>query len=304
VLLLAVGFFSLQSPQFLTANNLLNILVQGAVVAAGAIGLAVVVIGGGDDVISGGIDLSIGATMSLVGTVIAARLASGTPLGAALAVGIATAVAVGVVNAAAVVLGIRPLLATLATGAIAGSADRLLSNNQQIPIQNGFFIWLRDGGLFGAPAPVLILGVVFLAAWVVVSFTRYGVRLYAVGGNPIAAKVAGIHTSRYVAATYVVAALCAAIAGVLVAARSSASIPGSGQPLLLDVILAAFISAIFSRRLVVNIVGTAVGAMFVAALSNGFTLVNIPTFWTSGVKGTLILIVVAVSAFRGQERVS
>lgn len=296
-----VVFFSTQAPGFLTSSNLLNILVQGAVVAVGAFGLAVVVIGGGDDVVTGGIDLSIGATIGLSGTTAALVLRGGSPVLLALAAALGVAVLVGAINAGAIAVGIRPLLATLAMMGIATSADLLVSNNLQVPVKDAFFVWLRAGRPLGIPAPVVVLVVLFLLTWVVVGFTKTGVRLYATGGNPIAAQVAGIKTRRYVAVTYLFSGFCAGVAGILLTARSSGSTPGAGSPLLLNIILAAFISVIFSRRLVVNILGTFVGGIFVAALTNGFTLINVPTYWVSGVKGALILLVVAVSALRGRK---
>lgn len=295
-----VLFFSTQATGFVNGSNLLNILVQGAVVCVGAFGMAVVVIGGGDDVVTGGIDLSIGATMGLAGTVAATTLKSGQSVFLALLFALVVSLLVGAVNAGAISLGIRPLLATLALMGIASSADLLISNNLQIPVQNGLFTWLRDGRSLGIPAPVVILIVLFLITWTVVSYTSVGVRLYATGGNPTAAKVAGINTRKYVVYTYLFSGFCAAVAGILLTARSSGATPGGGSPLLLDIILAAFISVIFSRRLLVNILGTFVGGMFVAALTNGFTLINVPTYWVSGVKGLLILLVVAVSALRSK----
>lgn len=299
--LIEVVFFSTRATGFLTGPNLLNILVQGAVVCVGAFGMAVVIIGGGDDVVTGGIDLSIGATMGLSGTVAATVLTNGQSIFLALFLAMVVSLLVGAANAGAISLGIRPLLATLALMGIAGSADLLISNNLQIPVTNGVFVWLRDGKPLGIPAAVLVLVVLFLLTWTVVSYTSVGVRLYATGGNPIAARVAGINTRKYVVYTYLFSGFCAAIAGMLLTARSSGSTPGGGSPLLLDIILAAFISVIFSRRLLVNILGTFVGGMFVAALTNGFTLINVPTYWVSGVKGVLILLVVAVSALQNKR---
>lgn len=299
--LIEVVFFSTRATGFLTGPNLLNILVQGAVVCVGAFGMAVVIIGGGDDVVTGGIDLSIGATMGLAGTVAATVLTNGQSIFLALFLAMVVSLLVGAANAGAISLGIRPLLATLALMGIAGSADLLISNNLQIPVTNGVFVWLRDGKPLGIPAAVLVLVVLFLLTWTAVSYTSVGVRLYATGGNPIAARVAGINTRKYVVYTYLFSGFCAAIAGMLLTARSSGSTPGGGSPLLLDIILAAFISVIFSRRLLVNILGTFVGGMFVAALTNGFTLINVPTYWVSGVKGVLILLVVAVSALQNKR---
>ncbi len=299
--LVEVVYFATQASTFLSSDNLLNIGVQGAVVAVAAFGLSVVVIVGGDDVISGGIDLSIGAVIGLSGSVVSVLFARGHHLIPSLLWGLAAAMAVGVGNAVAVLIGVRPLLATLAMSGIAGSADLLVSDNSQIALRDPFFVWMRDAKILGVPFAVVVVAVLFVAVWMVMGFTRYGVRAYATGGNPLAARVASIRVNRYVALSYIFASVCAAVAGLLLTARLSSSSPGAGSSLLPDVILASFMSVIFSRRLVVNIPGTLIAALLVAGMSNGFTLINIPTYWVGGVKGVLILAVVALSAI-GPER--
>jgi ribose transport system permease protein len=294
-------FFAVQAPTFFSIGNILNVLVQGSVVAVTAFGLAVVVIVGGEDVVKGGIDLSVGAVMGLVGSLVALRVSEGTPVVGALGWGFGAAVLVGLLNAGSVALGVRPLLATLAAMGIAQSTDLIVSNNQQIPISDPLFVWIRDGSVLGLPVPVAVLFALFVVVWAVMDFMHIGVRAYAVGGNPLAARVAGLSVGRYVAVSYVFSAVCAALAGLLLTARLSGNSPGVGALLLLDIILAAFMSMIFSRRLVVNIPGTLAGALFVAALNNGFTLVNVPTYWVSGVKGLLILLVLGVAALRARR---
>ncbi|MEU2613172.1 ABC transporter permease [Micromonospora sp. NPDC007271] len=293
--------FAVNAPTFLSAGNLLNVVVQGSVVAVAAFGLTTVVIIGGDDVIRGGIDLSVGAAASLVGTIVAVGSVH-RGIGTALLLGLAAAVAIGLANALSVALGIRPLLATLAVSSIASSVDLLVSNNSQTTLNDPFFVWMRDAKPLGIPVPVFVVAVVFAVIWFVLGFTKAGVRAYAVGGNPLAARVAGIRVNRYIIVSYVVSGLTAGVAGMLLIARLSSSSPGAGSSILLDVILASLMSLIFSRRLVVNVPGTLVGALFVAALSNGFTLINIPTYWVSGVKGVLILAVVAISALGNTQR--
>ena len=294
-------YFSIRSDVFFTVDNILNIIVQGSVVAIASFGFVFVVITGGDDVVRGGIDLSSGAIMGLTGGVTALLVSVGAGIPVAVIAGLGAALAVGMLNSFGVLLGIRPLLVTLAVGGIASSADLVFTNNTQIRVSDEFFVWLRDGNVVGLPVPVVVLVVVFAAMWFVMNKTSIGVRSYAVGGHDVAARVAGINPGRYVFASYLVSALTAGIAGLIIVARLSGSTPGVGALMLMDVLLAAFMSVIFSRRLVPNLWGALASAIFIAVLNNGFTLVNVPNYWVSGVKGVLILVVVSISALRARR---
>jgi ribose transport system permease protein len=259
------------------------------------------VIAGGDDVVRGGIDLSSGAVMGLTGGITAMLISIGTSIPLAVIAGLGAAVLIGVLNSSAVLLGIRPLLVTLAVGGIATSADLVFTNNTQVRVTDGFFIWLRDGNVLGLPVPVAVLIVTFAAMWFMMNKTSVGVRAYAVGGHDVAARVAGINPGRYIFSSYLLSAFTAGLAGLLIVARLSGSTPGVGALMLMDVLLAAFMSVIFSRRLVPNLWGALASAIFIAVLNNGFTLINVPNYWVSGVKGVLILVVVSISALRSRR---
>jgi ribose transport system permease protein len=299
LILLSTGIFALMSPYFFTPDNLLNILKQGSVVAIASFGLIYVIIVGGDDVVRGGIDLSIGATIGLVGSTTALVISLGQNVVIAICAGLVAALLVGLLNSVGVsVVGIRPLLVTLAIQGIATSADLVISNNSQIRVDHEFFVWLRDGSILSMPVSVVVLAISFASMWIVMSKTFIGVRSYAVGGNDVAAKVSGLNIKRYLFSSYLVASVFAWVAGILTMARLSGSTPGVGAILLLDFLLAGFMSVIFSRRLVPNLPGALASALFISILNNGFILINIPTYWVSGIKGALILLVVSVSALR------
>lgn len=291
--------FASLSPFFLTPDNILNILKQGSVVAIVSFGLVFVVIAGGDDVVKGGIDLSQGATIGLVGSTTALFISLGQNVIWAILAGLVAALVVGLMNALGVsVVGIRPLLVTLAIQGVATSADLVISNNTQIRVNEPLFVWMRDGDILTIPVAVIVLIICFLLMWLMMSKTTIGVRAYAVGGNETAAKVAGLNTSRYIFMSYILSSIFAWVAGLLVMARLSGSTPGVGAILLLDFLLAAFMSVIFSRRLVPNLLGALASALFISVLNNGFILINIPTYWVNGIKGILILLVVSISALR------
>ncbi|MDN4609540.1 ABC transporter permease [Arthrobacter burdickii] len=298
---LVVLAFALLSSSFLLPGNISAILNQAAVYAIAGFGLAVVVITGGDDVVNGGIDLSVGAVAGLAGTVAAVAAQSGTSPVAAIALALLVSLIAGAINGGAVLIGLRPLLATLAMLGIAGSLNLVISGNVKVALTGTTFAWLRDGSILGLPVAVVVMLVIFAVVGLAMSKTSWGIRSYAVGQNPTAARVAGLRPGRYIFGSYVISAGLAGVAGILLASRLSSAVPGLGEQILLDIVLVAFMSVVFSRRLVVSPGGTLVAALFVAALTNGFTLLGVASQWVGAAKGVLILIVLAVVAIRGRS---
>lgn len=298
VVLVEVVIFSVASPVFATPENIGTVLIQAVVPAIAGFGLAIVVITGGDDVVRGGIDLASGPIVGLSGVVAAVALTAG--LGAIPAVLLALLVSVGfgAISGTAVTLGLRPLLATLAVSGIVGSVVFLATNNVKVPVADPLFDWLRGGNVLGIPAPVVVLAVVAIVTGLAVGRTPWGTRSYAVGQNPTAASVAGVAVWRYVFTSYLLSGLLAGIAGLLLAARLAAAVPGIGNQILLDIIVTAYLSVVFSRRFVVTIGGTLIAAVFVAALGNGFTLLGVDSQWVGAIKGVLILLVLGLAALR------
>lgn len=298
VVVLEIAVFSAASPVFATGGNVATILIQAVVPAIAGFGLAIVVITGGDDVVRGGIDLASGPIVGLSGVVAAVALTAG--LGAVPAVLLALLVSVGfgAISGTAVVLGLRPLLATLAVSGIVGSVVFLATDNVKVPVADPLFDWLRGGAVLGVPAPVAVLAVVAVATGLLVGRTSWGTRSYAVGQNPTAASVAGVSVWRHVLTSYLLSGLLAGIAGLLLAARLAAAVPGIGNQILLDIIVTAYLSVVFSRRFVVTIGGTLLAAVFVAALGNGFTLIGVDSQWVGAIKGLLILLVLGLAALR------
>ncbi|MFJ2317572.1 ABC transporter permease [Arthrobacter sp. MYb214] len=293
--------FAFGSPFFLTASNIATILTQASVFGIAGVGLAIVIIAGGDDVLNGGIDLSTGAVAGLAGTVTALAAAAGTPGMVAVLYGVLVATAIGVVNGLSVTLGLRPLLATLATMGVAASLELVFSQNLKIAVTGGFFEAARGSVLFGIPLVAWLMALIGAAVWWVYGKTSWGVNSYAVGQNPTAAQVAGLDPRRYRLASYVLSSALAGLAGTLLVARLSAAVPGIGTQILLDIILVAYMSMIFSRRRLVSVVGTVLAAVFVAALDNGLTLLGVASQWVGAAKGLLILLVLASVTLRGRK---
>ncbi len=301
VLLAVLLVFALGSEHFLTGANLSTILTQASVFAIAGVGLAVVIINGGDDVLNGGIDLSTGAVAGLSGTVTALALSHGTPAGMSILLGVGLAALIGLVNGAAVIAGLRPLLATLATMGVAASLELVFSQNLKIGIENQFFTTLRTGSLAGLPVSVWLMLLIGALGWWVFAKTSWGVNSYAVGQNATAAQVAGLRVSGYRFTSYLASSILAGVAGVLLASRLSAAVPGIGTQILLDIVLVAYMSMIFSSRQLVSVPGTVLAAVFVAALDNGLTLLGVASQWVGAAKGVLILAVLASITLRGRN---
>ncbi|MGE0701461.1 MAG: ABC transporter permease [Hyphomicrobiaceae bacterium] len=288
-----IALFTLLSPYFLTVGNIGNVLGQSAILVVLAIGMTIVIISGGSNVVTGGIDLSLAANLGLTAAVYASVIQAGFSDGTAVAAALATGVIIGILNALAVtVIGILPLLATLAVMNIVTGLELVLTRNTAVPAATDLLSFLSSYGSFAIP----ILGYVFVIVAAVfillIQYTPFGLRLYAAGDFPEAARAAGLPVKRLVAASYVLSGLCGGLGGILSVAYLSGSTTGSGE-MLLSIVVTALLGVVFSRRLVPTIGGTMLSALFVGLLINGFQLLNLSSYWVSAVQGSLILIVVA-----------
>jgi len=301
-LALVLVVFSSASPLFATVGNIANAFGQSAILGVLAIGLTIVTIGGGTNVLRGGIDLSLAANMGLSAAVYATLAASGASDWTAVVAALGTGIAIGVANAISVtVLGIIPLLATLAVMNIVAGLELVLTQNTVVPASTEFLDALSGYGGGGIP----ILAYIFVGISVLFALlTRYsatGLRLYAVGSFPEAARASGLPATGLVAGSYVVSGLTGGIAGIISVAYLSGSTTGAGD-MLLSVVAASLLGVVFSPRLVPTIEGTALAALFVSLLINGFQLLNISSYWVSGVEGALILLVVASTSIIQRDR--
>ncbi|WP_337268498.1 ABC transporter permease [Oryzifoliimicrobium ureilyticus] len=290
-----VVVFSLTAPFFLTPFNIGNILGQSAITGILAIGLTVVVIAGGPNVVTGGIDMSLAANMGLSAAVYAAMLRAGYSDGLAIVGALGVGLAIGAVNAAAVALiGIIPLLATLAVMNVVSGLELVLTENTVIPASSDILSMLSTSSFFGVPALGTVFLVVAFFIGLLVQRTRFGLRLYATGEFPEAARAAGLNIKLYVALAFLISGLCGGLAGILNTAYLSGSSTGSGE-MLLPVVVIALLGSVFSRRLVPTIGGTLLSALFIGIILNGFQLLNLSSTLVSGLQGGLILLTVSAT---------
>ena len=282
-LLLIVIVLTLLSPHFLSWQNLINVLRQASIQFMLAAGLTLCVV-------AGGIDLSVGAVLGLSACVAAAVIVGGSPwLGvlAALAVGTACGLANGVIVA---YVRIPAFIATYGMLWIAHGLAYVFMRGEVI---HGFppaFRVIGAGYVGAVPTPILVMLAVLALLHVMLYRTRLGRALYAIGGNPAAARLSGMPVRRHLVTVYTLSGLLAAFAGLVVIARVNAADSGTGEDLLLASIAAVVLggSSLFGGQ--GGVVGTAVGSVILALVLNGMNLLDVKTFWQAFVLGAIVIL--------------
>jgi fructose transport system permease protein len=290
-LVLACIFFTTQTDRFLAGSNLSLILQQVMVVGALAIGQTLVIL-------TGGIDLSNGMIMAL-SSVLMTGLAANSGMNPFLAilVGLLACVAFGVLNGwLTTAIGLPPFIVTLGTFNIAYALVRIYTTATitDVPAPLLFF-----GNTFGIGATQITYGSVlmlalFLISWFVLGSTRAGRSVYAVGDNPEAARLAGIHTGRVLIGVYAMAALSYGVAGLLLVARTGVGDPQAGQTGNLDSITAVVLGGTSLLGGRGNIIGTLVGALIVGVFRNGLQLMGVGSIYQVLITGVLVILAVSI----------
>jgi ribose transport system permease protein len=206
IFLLLLSYVGTQAPNFVTLVSLELILTQSLTIVLLVIGLSAVVMAGGDDVVSGGIDLSIPATAVLCAGTVAVILNSGGPLWLAVIAALGAAVAVGLINVLLVTrIGMSPLLATLAMFVAVVGVTNVVTDSKRIDVADPVIIALRTGSVLGLPLGILIVALIALAGWHLLHRTRWGLNLQAAGGSRDAAEISGIRVNRLIGQSFLLA---------------------------------------------------------------------------------------------------
>lgn len=289
---------SFAHERFLTAQNIINILQQTTIIGIVSFGMTVVLI-------TGGLDLSIGNIISMAGLMSFAMIERGN--GTLLAVGVAlvTGLTLGGVNALLVILmGISPLVVTVATSFIFLSMDLVLTNGGSpiyaIEVPESFRL-IFHGFAGPIPNPILIFGLLFVVFYLLLHHTRYGRYLYATGAQIEVARFSGIRTRLYIAMPYIICGLMGGVGGLLLSSRVISGHSRAGEAYLFDAIATSFVGAtMFKGKPTVT--GTVVGALLVAVMANGLTLMNVNYLYQDLAKGAIFALAVVFSSIRERYR--
>ncbi len=296
IVLLAI--FALRIPNFLSGNNMVDLVEQVSINTILALGITLTIL-------IGGIDLSVGAVVALAGTVAAYILTQGDPqeqsvlrFVAAVAGALCIALAIGSVNGVcAARTRMPPFIITLGTMLIARGAAKRFNEAQPIaiPDHESAFLWLGTGRVFDTvPVPVVVMLAVFVVSAVLLHRTRFGQHLYAIGGNREAARYTGIALGKIEVIVYLISAGFAGLAGMIHTSRLYAAEPGSGAGFELDAIAAAVVGGVSFTGGVGTVFGTLLGAMIIGILSKGLNQAGIHFSYQEIIKGLVILAAVYV----------
>lgn len=281
---------------FVSPNNLMNVLRASSIELIVALGMTVALV-------SGQVDLSVGSLLAVVGVVcVAAYNATGSVLIAVLA-GIAVGVLVGLTNGLLVTwLRINALITTLGMMAVLRGIGYLSTNARALQTEGDGLQVLGVGYLGPVPIPVCIALVVLIAVAILLNRTVFGRYLYAAGGNPEAARSAGLPVNRIYIWAFVIVAVTAAISGLVQAGRLDSFQPTIGVGFELNVIAAVILGGTRLSGGEGSVSGTVLGVLILGTLSNGLVLLDVNSFWQEVVRGTVIILAVGLDEFRKRRR--
>jgi ribose transport system permease protein len=298
VMLLIIAYFSYRSARFGTPDNLQTIAIAAAPFALIALGQTLVIL-------TGGIDLSVGSVIALSAMAAAATVKDHPErLWLSLVVAMLVGLAAGAINGFLVSkVNVPPFIATL--GMLTTASGLAYVVGQGAPI-NGLpqnFGEIANNQILGLQIPVIVMIVGILALALIMKRTSYGMRVYAVGGNPVAAQIAGVKTTRILFSVYALSGLLAGLSGVMLASRVISGPPNLGQGYELDAIAAVVIGGASLLGGRGSIIGTALGLFLIQTLNNGLDILLVPAYWQSVIKGTLIVAAVTVDVWSAKRRV-
>lgn len=296
VAVIVVGAFA--SPYFFTLRNLGNVLTFAAVVSVISVGQFLVIV-------TAGIDLSVGSIAALTTVVAAVMMQGGLPasvasVGALVAAGIAGSISGLLVTKA----HITPFIATLAMMSIARGVSYLIQVGSLIGITNVGFLWFFSGNIGPIPNPVILFIVVMILSAFVMKYTTFGRRLYAIGGNPEAARLSGLPVQQSVFSVYMLSGLLSGLGGLILAAQLTQGSSLLAPDYNLDTIAAVVVGGAALAGGTGTPVGAVVGGLIIAIIGNIMNLMTIPSEPQMVVKGILILVAVIFIGNKREGRLS
>jgi len=291
-LFISPGFFELEFRDGHVYGSLVDILNRGAPVALLAIGMSLVIA-------TGGVDLSVGAVIAITGAVCANLLnSSADSLFIVISLGLFAGLVAGFINGSLVsFLGIQPIVATLVLMVAGRGIAQLINNGQIITFSHEGFAFLGVGSVLGLPTPVVIVLVVLAALHCLVRFTALGLFIEAVGCNPRASHLAGVHVNAVKLSVYCISGLCAALAGMIITADiQGADANNAGLWLELDAILAVVIggSALTGGRF--SLLLSVIGVLIIQALGTTILVSGIAPQYNLLIKSLVIVAVLLLQA--------
>lgn len=286
-------YLSLAAPNFLDVDNLTNVVRQSSIIGFIALGMTFVMI-------TAGIDLSVGSIVGLTGIIVAmVAPATGDALILPILVGLCVGALTGFLNSAMIVWGrILPFLATLAMLALARSGALVISDGQVESGLSDSFQAIGSDYIGPIPVPVVLFFACAIVADFVLSRTKFGYHVYAVGGSEESSQKVGISVKRVLIGVYVISGIFAAIAGIVLTARLNGAAPLAGSGYELQAIAAVVIGGTSLFGGIGTIRGTVLGVLLIGFVLNGLNLLGVSSYYQQGVQGLILVLAVLLNRWR------
>ncbi len=292
ILIVLFLFFGVKSPVFLKVDTLMKLLKQASIYGIIAIGMTFVIT-------SSGIDLSVGSVVGLSGIVVSMCMVSGIPVILSILIAIGASILVGLFNGVLVHNAkVPPFIATMASMTVVRNVILLMTGAKTISNLPQSFTSFASGSVFGIPNMFLTWLVIIFLGIFITGRTVFGRNIYAYGSNKESARLSGINISTTVYGVYIFSSIVCGIAGILMAARLGNGVPTSGVGYELDAIAASVVGGASLDGGEGSVIGTVLGAMIMATLRQGGTLLGINSFIMEIIIGSLIAIAVVIDKMR------
>lgn len=308
VLIIMAFAMTLTTKNFLTVQNLINLFSSESSRGLLAVGVGLVII-------AGGIDLSVGAIMALTSVITASLVQQSTYSNRlwvelpfistffAILVGLACGAMVGVVNGVIIAYTkTPPFITTLGTMLIVKGLALIYTNAYPVPMLRDDFKIIGQGKILLIPYIVIVFIFILVIAWVLLNYTRWGKNLYAIGGNELAARVAGVNVEKNLIAVYIWSGCLASISGILLTAKSGSGIGTLGDKYEFDAIAAAIVGGLSFSGGIGRISGIFAGIFILGILNNGLLLMNVSPYLQQIIKGAIIITAVVVDMRKHKRR--
>ncbi len=298
--LIIFGFIlSLATDNFLTNSNLISVLRQISINMFIALGMTFVII-------LGGIDLSVGSIVAMSGTLIVGFIVTqGMPIALAILLGLLLGTLAGFINGALIArFKVPAFIVTMAMMNIASGVAYVYSGGRSTRIKDDIFVNIGTGYMFDViPLPVVYMVLLILLFSFILNKTKFGMYIFAIGGNRESAKLSGVPIMKIEILVYTLTGLLASFAGLVLASRMYSGQPSVGKGYELDAIAACVLGGVSMAGGKGHISGTVIGAMVIGIISNGLNLMGVSSFWQLIVKGIIILIAILIDTQKSNESI-
>ncbi|MCD1159218.1 ribose ABC transporter permease [Peribacillus sp. N3] len=290
-------FFSFASGEFLSSENISNIIRQVSINGILAVGMTFVIL-------TGGIDLSVGSVMAFTGTImVGLMINNGMPAIAAVLIGIILGALLGYINGLFISRARIPaIIVTLAMMEVARGLALLYTGGYPLSGVSKSFTFIGRGYLFGViPMPAVIMILVFIVAYIILNHLPIGRYIYAIGGNEEAVRLSGVKVKRIKTFVYLISGITASISGLIMTSRLASGQPMAGEGYELDAIAAVVLGGTSIAGGRGHIFGTILGALLLGVLSNGLNLMDVSPYVQRVLKGAIIVGAIYYSSFRQKD---